>query len=431
MRIRKTAAAAVAGLLTFVAIACADRPRPEQNPRPATQPWTSVRRSFTAEKVRAWETIEVEGKPCLASPKLSAGSGNELNHHRVTVACAGDGIVEASIAHGDSTSLEKVLASRHRRRPFRRVASGKRVKITTPYAGQRNAWLLLRVGDGAKVQAVQWEAWRGEKTLYGHEPKAFEFAGAKLPYRLMYPRDYDPARSYPLVISVHGSGGIGTGNRRSMEMVILARYLFTRYYDEPEMACFSLVPQIPPNEAIPEPYWPRGKRGAPDRYHPDWPAVNENGWYTQATLALIESLKKDESVPIDPDRVYYTGFSYGGKACWEFLKGGREVFAGAICVAGWPIGRAFSRPNEAMLGRLKKEVARYKHIPVRIYAGEKDRLRFGSEAVHRLLKAAGGDSQYVELPGAAHVDVELKHRDFGLAELPNGHEAGGMHVVEA
>jgi len=195
-----------------------------------------------------------------------------------------------------------------------------------------------------------------------------------------------------------------------MEMVILARHLFTERFNDPQLQCFSIVPQIPANRDIPAPYWPKGPQGRPTQpYHPDWPAVNENGWYVEATLALIQNLLADERLSIDPDRVYYTGFSYGGKACWEFLKAGREVFAGALCGAGWPIGRVGVKPTGLLLKRLKQEVRRYKHIPVRVFVGENDpMMRPGSLAVHEEILAQGGKSSYVQFPKTAHVQAAAK-----------------------
>ena len=38
-----------------------------------------------------------------------------------------------------------------------------------------------------------------------------------------------------------------------------------------------------------------------------------------------------------------------------------------------------------------------------IFVGGKDRMRFGSLAVHKQVLAAGGKSTYVELPGADHI----------------------------
>jgi len=371
---------------------------------PVRPPCDEVAARYTGRDVRSWPERRVHGKTCRVSPALSAGPRDELGHHRLVVTYTGDGTVEASIAHGPKDALASVLGNRSLCRPPRKVASGRELTVASRYKGERFGWVVLRTVGDVTISRVRHTAWRGKGTLYGHVGRTFEFAGAELPFRLMYPKDYDPRRAYPLVISVAGSGSVGSGNVRSMEMVILARFLFTHYYDDPDFACFSLVTQIPPFKAIPAPYWPKGERGKPEPvYHPDWATVNENGWYVQATLALIERLKAHEAIRVDPDRVYYTGFSYGGKACWEFLKAGREVFAAAVCGAGWPVGRAFSTPGGDTLARLRQEVRRYKHVPVLIFVGAKDRMRFGSRAVHKEILAAGGRSTYVEFPDTEHV----------------------------
>ena len=40
---------------------------------------------------------------------------------------------------------------------------------------------------------------------------------------------------------------------------------------------------------------------------------------------------QEKLIPIDPNRLYFAGFSYGGKACWEFLKAAPDLFAAAMC----------------------------------------------------------------------------------------------------
>ena len=44
-----------------------------------------------------------------------------------------------------------------------------------------------------------------------YEPSEFE----GMPYRLMKPIDFDPEKTYPLILSLHGKGGTGTDNLRS------------------------------------------------------------------------------------------------------------------------------------------------------------------------------------------------------------------------
>lgn len=355
---------------------------------------------YTAAQVAVWKTKTIDGKPFRVSPAISHGPRVELNHERITVNYTGAGSVYLSATSYPANDIDAALKYKRRALP---VKSGVETPVTTPYKGRYYTWIILSADGTARITSITHTCWRGANTLFGHEAGSFKFASGTLPFRLMYPRNYDPKTSYPLVLSVSGSGGVGNDNAKSMEMVILARYLFIRYYHEPEFACFSLVPQIPSLTDVPAPYYPKGRKGAPTVHHPDWPAANEGSWYADATLALIQRLIADKRIHIDAERVYYSGFSYGGKATWEFLRAGRTVFAGAMCGAGWPIGRAYSNPNAAQLKRLRLEIARHKHIPVWIFSGQKDPMRFGSRAVFKELQTIGAKARYLELRDTTHV----------------------------
>lgn len=363
-------------------------------------------RTYSAEKTQQWEHVKVDKKDCVVSPTLKV-KGYELNHHRISVDYSGKGKVYVSVAHNKKDDFKSALGNKKRHSPLKKIASGKSLHIASRYSDEKHAWIILHIEGDVKINSVKYRCFGGKNAIYGHKPMTFKFAGAKLPYRIMYPRKYDPQKKYPLVLSVSGSGGVGTDNYKSMENVILGRYLYTTYYLDKEFECFSVVPQIPPLKKVPKPYYPadRDGKGKPTpTIHPDWPAVNEEGWYVQASLALIQSLIEDKNLSIDADRVYYGGFSYGGKACWEFLKAGPDVFAGAICGAGWPIGGVGTDPKGQLAEALKQEVARYKHIPVTIFVGSNDRgMLPGSKAVHKEIQAQGGKSVYVEFPKTGHV----------------------------
>jgi dienelactone hydrolase len=382
----------------------------EPSAAPASRPavaktWDEITLRYGPGDVAKWKTVDVDGSPCLVSPVLERPAGDELNHYRVNVACEGTGSAEFSVVHAGTPDLAGALKLPYLRSPFTPIKSGQEMPVTSPYKGECCSWLLLRASGDVKVRSVQFSCWHAKGALYGHVARTFDFDGGTLRYRLMVPKNYDSSKSYPLVLSVSGSGGVGSDNASSLEMVILGRYLFTHYYSDGELECFSLVPQIPAFDGIPPGYFPKGAKGKPiPPYHPDWPAVNETGWYAQATLALIQNLLNDPALKIDPNRVYFTGFSYGGKGCWEFLKAGRDVFAAALCGAGWPIGPVGSSPEGPMAERLKLEVQRYKHIPVMIFAGGNDpMMRPGSQAVSKEILAQGGKATYVEFPGVEHV----------------------------
>ncbi len=372
---------------------------PDANP-----PYDTIEATSVGEQFQAWTKHQLNGEEVFVSPVIDSEAGTELNHHRVKAVFEGTGSLQVTVAHHSAENLAKALATPHLTRPLKTVKSGQEIRFSLPYKGQRFTWVLLKPSGQVSMKGLRLRSWKGTGTLYGHVGTVYLFDGGKLPYRLLYPRNYDPRKRYPLVLSVSGSGGVGADNRRNMEMVILARYLFTRWWFEEEFACFSLVPQIPTKANTPEGWWPNGEKGGPDGpWHPDWAAVNEDSWYTQGTISLIKDLIQDRSISIDPDRIYFSGFSYGGKAIWEFLKADRELFAAGIGVAGWPIGRAYSKPEGKLLERLKKEVQRYKHVPVMVMAGQKDRMRYGSKTVSELINQAGGKSTYVEFEGATHV----------------------------
>jgi len=362
--------------------------------------------SFTGKEIQGWSTQTVNDKKCLISDAIEFPASDEVNHHKLVVKFKGEGTVEVSIAHSSSSKLTYALSKSYLHSSFKTVKSGGSTDIISSYKGERYIWIILRATGKTKIVSADYSCWWGKKTLYGHAGKVFEFAGGKLPYRLMAPKNYNPRKSYPLVLTVSGSGGVGNNNVKSMEMVGLARQLFIKYYNDEKHECFSLVSQVTTTKTVPAKW---KNRGAADRiYHPSYPTVNENSWYTQATLALIQSLVMDLSCNVDPDRIYFSGFSLGGKACWEFLKAGREVFAAGIACGGWPIGMPYREPNRTQFARLKLEVTRYKHIPVQIFAGEGDNMKLPSKILNAIIISQGGKSTYTEFPKANHVSSANK-----------------------
>ena len=76
------------------------------------------------------------------------------------------------------------------------------------------------------------------ETLTPYEPG--EFKGVK--YRLMKPIDFDPSKTYPLILSLHGTGGRGTKNIKSLRS-------WNEWLTDEELRrkhpCFVLAPQSP------------------------------------------------------------------------------------------------------------------------------------------------------------------------------------------
>lgn len=384
--------------------------KPSLERGPFVNPLEEVAITYGADKIADWTQVEVDTKRCYASPVIEMPRGYEVNHYRVTVQYEGAGTMEIAIAHGAENKLENILSKKHLRRPFVKAASGKEQTFTSPYRSENCAWVLLSTEDTVSITSITLTCLRGLGTLYGHSARQFPFAGATLPYRIMGPKYFDPNQTYPLVITIGGSGSIGTDNTKNMEVCGLARFLYEQYFSDPAFACFSLVPQITDDQARPAPYYPKGPQGGPTVTNPDLPLVNAEGWYTQATIALVRQMLADPAYGIDPNRIYVTGFSYGGKGTWQFLKAAPDLFAAALGVGGWAIGGLNHPPTEALRQALTQEVQAYKHVPITITAGEVDVnvQPQGGRLLNEVFTAAGGTATYVEFPKADHMASAMR-----------------------
>jgi poly(3-hydroxybutyrate) depolymerase len=368
-----------------------------------------IKTEYDVKEINQWPFHQINGEKLQVSSPILCAKGGELNHYRLTPVFSGDGVVELAIAHWVKNDLNHVLETNYLQCPFAKATSGKKVAITSPYRGENCSWILLKTQGNVNLSSIHFSCWAGKETMYGHIAQTFNFQGADLPYRIMYPRNYKPSKKYPLVVSISGSKGVGNSNTGQMGMTILGRFLFEHYYFDKEFECFSIVPQIIPDEYIRSPYYPKGSQGSPTPAHPDWPLVNEQGWYTQATIALIDDLIKCPDVHIDPQRIYITGYSYGGKAVWEFLKADPDRFAGAIGVGGWAIGRVGAESTLELVAILRQEVDTYKHVPAYIVAGQKDgRMAKGSRLLYQVMTERGAKGRYVELPNTDHTGSAIK-----------------------
>lgn len=230
-----------------------------------------VHTEYTGEQFLQWENRTVDNVFCRISPVITYGVQWEMNHHYVQVDYTGTGQVRVALVHSSSNRLDIALKRKFFRSRFMAARSGKEVRIVSRYRQDRYAWLLIETKGTVRITRIRHRCWRGKGTAYGHMASNFKFQGKNLRFRIKLPRNYNPSKSYPLVISVHGSGGIGDDNYRNMEEGILARYLFTKYYLTDEFNCFSVVPQIPKTNDIPKPYFPQGPQGAPTSFIPTGP----------------------------------------------------------------------------------------------------------------------------------------------------------------
>ena len=184
-----------------------------------------------------------------------------------------------------------------------------------------------------------------------------------LPYRLFTPVAYDKNQKYPLILWLHGAGGIGIDNRKQFSK---DQYNGTHIWTRPEIQAkhpaFVVVPQCPDGVSC-------------------W------GSWLPVVVEVLDALKSEFS--IDPQRLYVAGQSMGGFGTWDLISMQPDLFAAAIplCGGGNPI-------RAASLAR----------IPIWAFHGASDTNVPVTES-RRMIAAvqkAGGNPRYTEYKGVGH-----------------------------
>jgi len=184
-------------------------------------------------------------------------------------------------------------------------------------------------------------------------------AGTKLRYAILKPAKIKPDTKYPLVVSLHGSGGRGNQNWQGNCAANMALGKPERRQKYP---CYIIAPTVGRNER----------------------------WSGAPLIALMELIKSSlKKHPIDPARIYVTGQSMGGAGTYSAILKEPHLFAAAVPVCGR------GQPD------LAKKIV---HLPIWIFHGEKDSVvpTQHSRDMVAALKKAGGKPTYTEYAGVRH-----------------------------
>lgn len=205
--------------------------------------------------------------------------------------------------------------------------------------------------------------------------------GQTLPYRLLYPENYDKSQKYPLLLFLHGAGERGNDNEKQL---VHGSKLFLSEAARRDFPCFILMPQCPADS-----YWSSVKI---DREK--MPLTLEFDYTEPPTAALkmaMEVLRQiigEESV--DQSRLYVAGLSMGGMGTFETVFRHPKLFAAAMPICGG--------------GDVKHYDKRVKKVPFWVFHGEKDvvvEARYSREMVAKL-KQVKAKVTYTEYPGVNH-----------------------------
>lgn len=126
-----------------------------------------------------------------------------------------------------------------------------------------------------------------------------------LPFRLFVPKNYDPSKSYPLVVFLHGSGEVGTDNEAQLKNNGNGSLWLINTDYQKDYPMFFAAPQ--------------GAWG--------------NSTVQAKVAGMINALQQEFS-GLDPDRVIITGLSLGGAGTYYMMSKYPDIVAGGVPMQG-------------------------------------------------------------------------------------------------
>jgi predicted peptidase len=224
-----------------------------------------------------------------------------------------------------------------------------------------------------------------QDVIDGFTARTFTTAnGQTMPYRLFVPDAGARKDRLPLILYLHGGGGVGTDNQKQISG---GNTTGTHTWTTPEAQrrhpAFVLAPQLAENRP--------SQPGRADAWSSSLDTV----------LEIIAALSREFA--IDPDRLYVTGQSLGGYGTWEIVSRQPQMFAAAVPVCG---------------GGDAARVVAARTLPIWTFHGAQDPVVPVSESRELVaaLRRAGSPVKYTEYADVAHNAWTRAYSEPELAE---------------
>jgi len=145
-----------------------------------------------------------------------------------------------------------------------------------------------------------------------------------LNYRILYPKNFDKSKTYPLTLFLHGISERGDDNELQLTYIDKVFLDPQKYNDYPSVIIF---PQSPINDN-----WSSRILVENQEIRQVFPKDVKPTESLQIVIKLMDSISKENYV--DKKRIYLSGLSNGAMGSFELLKHRPEMFACAVLICG-------------------------------------------------------------------------------------------------
>ena len=246
---------------------------------------------------------------------------------------------------------------------------------------------------GSEVQLMIADTVWGQK-YDAYQKKSFDDGDKTLPYRILYPEEFEEGKKYPLVLFLHGAGERGVDNEKQLN---LGADLFI----DDSRDAIVLFPQCPP-----EIMWTNREKeqNGEGEWEFRFPLGDAAPWPSQMVNQVVNQLV--ESGEVDENQMYVMGLSMGGIGALEFLARWPEKYASAVCIAG---------------GHDPDLVSNYCNIPIWFFHGANDNVVppiYSQRVYDELEQCSGGstNSKYTLYPNGNHNSWDAAFNEPGLLD---------------
>jgi len=213
------------------------------------------------------------------------------------------------------------------------------------------------------------------QNIQDFESGSFTTKTDTLPYRILFPLNFDPAKKYPLIFVLHGAGERGKDNEAQLKY---GPKLFLNDTIRAKYPAIVVFPQCPADG-----FWSNVKMEDDSLTKKKKFIFLTDAPPTKSMQTLLSMVDEFLDKPfVDKHKVYIGGLSMGGMGTFEIIGRKPSVFAAAFAMCG----------GDNTLNAKKYA----KKVPLWVFHGEKDSVvpYTHSEAIVAAIKQEGGDPRY-------------------------------------